>query len=74
MKTHKKAIRDLGFTIHEVSELEKELIKNIESSGLDDDNTKRLCRIVSNKLGFVRSAIHGQNWLETNGFAEIIRG
>lgn len=73
MQEQPKQIKDIGFSIGELSETESDLIRAIEDLGAERELTIRLARIIRNKFDFCRSVVRAQHMLEQNNFIEVIR-
>lgn len=73
-----RQIKDIGFTIEELSVTQGELSEAIDEIarrlGLESCNeVARVKRIVNNKFEFCRSVVQAQNYLERNGHCEVVK-
>lgn len=66
-----KRIRGLDFTVGELSETERDLIRAIEGLDAEKELIIRLSRIISRKFAYARNVVQAQDWLESKGFLEI---
>lgn len=69
-----KEIRELGFDVDELYELQDEILANIVRIGGESKEATRVGRMVKNKLEKCRSYVRGQNYLERNGHITVQRG
>ncbi len=68
-----REIKDIGFTISELNQTERELVECIEDLGYDPAITRRVVNIIGNKFSHARYVVAGQNWLERNGHITVDR-
>lgn len=68
-----RQIQGVDFTESELFETERELISAIDSMTDDKEAKRRLANIIATRFRFVRSVIRAENWLQNNGYAEIVR-
>lgn len=68
-----RRIKDIGYTISELNQTERELVEGIEGLGYDQATVRRVVNIISNKFSYAREVVAGQNWLERNGHITVDR-
>lgn len=67
-----KRIHGLPFSLGDINTLERELMDNIERLDGDPKELKRIARVVSNKMSYLRSVLTAERLLENDG-VEVIR-
>lgn len=70
--SRKKSSRRIDFSLEELSEVERELIRAVEELDAGKELTIRLARIISSKMQLCRQYVKAQQLLERWGDIELV--